>query len=231
MMTHQITERYLKKETQEFDLETIFILNLKSKSINDLGCIGSCVNLIHLNLSNNNLRSVMSLRTLLLLERLDISLNKLSALSGLENLESLKWLNVSGNLLTNIDCLLPLTKNMNLKTLILKDKLLSNPLLDINTTPRADVISMLSQLEILDGESLIGYGKDFNNTCSDMEGISKEYSNLMNVDFSKWKSYYPEPCYLRIGIEKNKVYEAAHSIAMECEALSKKINEKLSLQN
>jgi len=225
-MARQVTKDYLKKETQEFDLETIFILDLRAKSISDLGCIGSCVNLMHLNLSNNNLNSIMSLRTLHLLERLDISMNKLSALSGLEHLESLKWLNVSGNFLNNIDCLLPLTKNMNLKTLILKDKLSSNPLMDSLTSP--DITNMLSQLEILNGESLVGFGSEFNKMCSDMEGTSKEYSNLMHMDFSRWTSHYPEPCYLRISIEKNEVYEHACQVAVECEELSGKINDKLS---
>ena len=71
-MALEVSRNYLKKETQEFDLETIFILNLSGKQIQNVGSIGECTNLVHLNLSYNNLTSVMALHTLAQLQRLNL---------------------------------------------------------------------------------------------------------------------------------------------------------------
>ena len=231
-MSTELTKSFLKKESQEFDLETVFILKLNGRSINDLGCIGQCTNLVHLDLSHNNLRSVMALRTLTQLQNLDLSVNKLTALSGLEHLELLGRLNVSGNQLNSLDCLLPLTKVRSLRSLTLKDVSFSNPLLknsDNESQVRSNVIQMLGHLHILDGELLVDEGEELSKLCGDFEVLAHQYSNVDKLtsvmDYST--AYTPEPCYLQIGIEKNKIYDAACAVAAECEVLSDAIHKEL----
>lgn len=229
MDVRKITKDYLKKKTQEFDLETIFVLNLKNKSLYDLGCIGNCINLVFLDLSKNNLTSVMSLCQLFFLERLDLSENKLSALSGVEHLESLKSLNVAGNLLGKTECLLPLTNTLSLKTLFIEVNFLSNPLYEYEKNAKDTILNMLPKLELLDGESLIGYGKQFNSMCTHMGTLAHKYSDLMNVDHLNEQSlYFPDSSNIRIGMEGNDVYEKVCKLSTECNELSKKLHEELS---
>jgi len=234
-MAPELTKSYLKKESQEFDLETIFILKLDGRAISDLGCIGMCTSLIHLNLSYNKLRSVMALRTLTQLQTLDVSVNQLSALSGLEQLESLRRLNACGNQLSNIDCLLPLTKVKTLRSLTLKDKLSTNPLLNCSENEdnvRSNIIQMLGQLHILDGDLLTREGKELSKVCSDIETLADQYSNIDKMSFSlQSTTFTAQPCYLQIGIEKNKTYDSACAVAAECEELSKRIQEELETDN
>ena len=231
-MSTQLTKAFLKKESLEFDLETIFIMKLSGRSISELGCIGMCTSLVSLDLSHNNLQSVMALRSLSQLETLDISVNKLTALSGLEQLDALRRLNVCGNLLNNIDCLLPLTKVQTLRSLTLEDRHFSNPLLKQSSNGvqvRSNIVQMLRQLDILDGELLSGEGAELKQMCEDIEHLVEQYMNVEKLSCSVESAalFTVDPCYLQIGIEKNKVYDEACAVAAECETLSGIIHQKL----
>lgn len=215
-MAQVITPRFLKDETQQFDLETIFVLSLNNRGIFDLGCIGECVNLVYLDLSSNKLSSVMALRKLNCLESLDVSSNRLAALSGLERLESLSRLNISGNFLNSVDTLLPLTKLEKLKTLILKDdeKNLTNPFYASNCDASKQIVELLPWLEIINGEPQLSEGKEFNRICSEMDVCSSKYNHAVSLD---WKaSTFEEPSFVRLGFERNSAYEKAEEIANNC---------------
>ncbi|XP_057305799.1 leucine-rich repeat-containing protein 61-like [Hydractinia symbiolongicarpus] len=218
-MAQVITSRFLKDETQQFDLETIFVLSLNNRGIFDLGCIGECANLVYLDLSSNKLSSVMALRKLTCLESLDVSSNRLAALSGLERLESLSRLNISGNFLNSVDTVLPLTKLDKLKTLILKDdkKNLTNPLYASNCDASKQIVELLPWLEIINGEPQLGEVKELNRICSEMDVCSSKYNHSVSKQLLDWKaSTFEEPSFVRLGFERNGAYEKAEEIANNC---------------
>ena len=82
MAETKLTPLYLKTVACKFDLETVFMLELKEKNIQGgIGSLGECKNLIHLDLSHN----------------------RVTMLSGLDNCINLKILDLSYNRLTTID--------------------------------------------------------------------------------------------------------------------------------
>jgi len=91
------TKEYLKAITGKFDIETIFVLNLKEKNVNKLNAIVMCLNLTVLNLSYNKMNSVSGIGALKVLKFLDLSYNQITNIDDLECLSGLKNLNLQGN--------------------------------------------------------------------------------------------------------------------------------------
>jgi len=215
---YKVTEQYLKDKTQEFELESVFILSLKNEGIFETGSVNRCINLINLDLSYNKLSSVMGLRCLVSLENLDVSCNRLSALSGMEHLLALNTLNVSGNFLNSVDCLLPLTKLEKLKMLVLKDedKNLTNPLYDSNNDAEECIMEMLPSVHVLNGEAIVGEGREFKMLCTQLENITSCRCNTQHIN--DWKAAsIEETSFVRIGFERNSEFEKTHDIALICE--------------
>jgi len=222
-----INEEYLKDKTQEFDVETIFTLSLNGLGLFDVGCLGNCINLQSLNLSNNKLSSVLALKSLTQLEYLDLSSNRLSALTGLECLESLISIDVAGNFLNSIDCFLPLTKIQSLKLLRTKDRQsnLTNPVYsDVNNNNNEldeAIVEMLTNLSIFNDEPLRGEGEEFHQAYHEVN--NHKQSSFKKVT-TTWKPfvYNQEIPYIRVGFEKNEVFEKAKAHYLECENESQK---------
>lgn len=152
-----LDEKFLKEKAKEFSLETIFILTLEKQNVYDLGCLEKCLNLVKLDLSCNQLSSLSALKTLSYLVVLIVSDNKISSLEGCEELESLHTFNLAGNLISAVDVLVPLVNLAKLRVLHLNDTRngLSNPMFDSNPNVREEVIGLLPQLHLLDGDSLL----------------------------------------------------------------------------
>jgi len=222
-----INEEYLKDKTQEFDVETIFTLSLNGLGLFDVGCLGNCINLQSLNLSNNKLSSVLALKSLTQLEYLDLSSNRLSALTGLECLESLISIDVAGNFLNSIDCFLPLTKIQSLRSLRTKDRQrnLTNPVYsDVNNNNNdvdEIIVEMLTNLSIFNDEPLRGEGEEFHQAYHEVN--NHKQSSFKKVT-TTWKPfvYNQEIPYIRVGFEKNEVFEKAKAHYLECENESQK---------
>jgi len=192
-----INEEYLKDKTQEFDVETIFTLSL------------------------NGLESLTQL------EYLDLSSNRLSALTGLECLESLISIDVAGNFLNSIDCFLPLTKIQSLRSLRTKDRQrnLTNPVYsDVNNNNNdvdEIIVEMLTNLSIFNDEPLRGEGEEFHQAYHEVN--NHKQSSFKKVT-TTWKPfvYNQEIPYIRVGFEKNEVFEKAKAHYLECENESRK---------
>jgi len=222
-----INEEYFKDKTQEFDVETIFTLSLNGLGLFDVGCLGNCINLQSLNLSNNKLSSVLALKSLTQLEYLDLSSNRLSALTGLECLESLINIDVAGNFLNSIDCFLPLTKIQSLKSLRTKDRQsnLTNPVYsDVNSNNNdvdEAIVEMLTNLSIFNDEPLRGEGGEFHQAYHEVN--NHKQSSFKKVT-TTWKPfvYNQEIPFIRVGFEKNEVFEKAKAHYLECENESQK---------
>jgi protein phosphatase 1 regulatory subunit 7 len=102
-METKLTPLYLKTVSQKFDLETIFILNLKDKLINGgIGSLGECINIMNLNLSSNKITILTGIENLVNLRILDLSNNKLTTVESLKGCINLDNLDLSGNLIK--DC-------------------------------------------------------------------------------------------------------------------------------
>jgi internalin A len=91
------TKEYLKAITGKFDIETIFVLNLKEKNLTKPNAIVLCLNLTVLNLSYNKLNSVSGMGALKDLKFLDLSYNQITNIDDLEYLSGLKNLKLQGN--------------------------------------------------------------------------------------------------------------------------------------
>lgn len=117
--------------TGEFDLESIFYLDLADRGLTDhrLGALPLCSSLCILHLQLNSLTSTAPLQTLTQLEELDLSVNRISSLEGCHKLVSLRKLCLAGNLIQDLDTMLVLSQLTHLRdlSLQLRDSELTNP--------------------------------------------------------------------------------------------------------
>ena len=177
-------KEYLKAITGKFDLETIFVLNLKEKNLTKPTAIVLCLNLTVLNLSYNKLNSVSGMGALKDLKFLDLSYNQITNIDDLEYLSGLKNLKLQGN---KID--MPKNFAQRFKNLVCLEKLAfqefdmnkksQNPICKIQNY-RIEIFSVFVNLKFLDlvrkdSESLVEFFKD------------KEKENLMEIfEFKKF---------------------------------------------
>ncbi|RNA13689.1 Leucine-rich repeat-containing 61 [Brachionus plicatilis] len=173
----KLTVDYLKRETRNFDLECVFVLDLSNKDIDELDQISSCTNVEIINLSKNNLSDLAGLKNLANLQYANLSNNKITSLVGLENLESLKTLNLSGNNIQDIDQFFKLRDLKNLTCLILNDSVTkaSNPVCKNQPLYRKSLKQILPNLELVDGQSY----------KLDVEIYTEEISESKDHDFLK----------------------------------------------
>ncbi|XP_022334076.2 leucine-rich repeat-containing protein 61-like [Crassostrea virginica] len=166
----KITKPLLKTRSGEFDIESIHTLNLRDCGLSDLGCISECTQLERLNLSRNDISKLNKLAGLGNLTSLNLSANRITNIEGLQALENLQSVNLAGNLIGSVNSLRCLTALDKLEELRLHDPLrdLSNPLCH-STTYRRDVLDMLPNLKVLDGERILGHGSDVFSLCREIE--------------------------------------------------------------
>ncbi|XP_078678398.1 leucine-rich repeat-containing protein 61-like isoform X2 [Branchiostoma floridae x Branchiostoma belcheri] len=165
-----ITRQALKTHSGEFELDSITYINFRDRGISDLGCIGECTNLQHLNVSMNDISRLAPLSSLKHLLTLDISANRITQLDALKDADSLQTLNAAGNLISSIDKLACLAKLEHFSNLRLQDKVheLFNPVCH-GASYKKRVLSMMPRLKVLDGEVLSGKGSEVFRICSEID--------------------------------------------------------------
>ncbi|KAL0232230.1 hypothetical protein PCE1_002572 [Barthelona sp. PCE] len=114
-------------------------LTIMDTTLNDVTCIGGCINLRKLVICGNGVRDLRPLKRLKQLEYLDVCDNEIDSIDGLGSLSSLTFLNVANN---NISDVMPITTCVSLRELNLSGN-------NINT------FSHLSRLSVLPLQSLI----------------------------------------------------------------------------
>ncbi len=126
---------YITGVTDLSGLENILSLEsltFNKTNVNNVSGLSDLVNLKTLDLSNNKIMNITGLENLINLEKLILSNNQISNLYPLKNLNTLQWLNLENNLIydntpdpdghsfNNIQLLVDLNKNGNLKNLFIK---------------------------------------------------------------------------------------------------------------
>ncbi|KAK3733806.1 hypothetical protein QZH41_009460, partial [Actinostola sp. cb2023] len=170
-MKEGVTAHFLKLKSGEFDLESIYNLDLNDMGIQDLSIIGRCTGIVYLNLSNNRIKNLRPLGDLKLLETLDVSCNNISSLDGIGQLESLTSVNLAGNMIMSTEDLKCLSKLDKLRKLRLKDDIrnYSNPVCQSTNSYKRTVFDIIPQLNTLDGEILQGKGSDLYQMCDEID--------------------------------------------------------------
>ncbi|XP_041465001.1 leucine-rich repeat-containing protein 61-like isoform X1 [Lytechinus variegatus] len=157
----RITPQLLKAQSGEFEVDSIFSLNLRQQDIDDLGAIGSCSCLQRLDISRNDLTSLKTLTPLKQLVYLNVAANRISSLEPLKEMENLRSLNAAGNLISSLESVYALSNLPNLEDMRFQDTLQdwSNPICN-STTYRSAMMSHFCHLKALDGERLCGKGSE-----------------------------------------------------------------------
>lgn len=73
-------EEDIKKESGEFDLESVFMIDLSKRGLISVGALPLCTQLCVLDLSRNNLTTLSALAVCTKLEWLDVSANQIAVL-------------------------------------------------------------------------------------------------------------------------------------------------------
>ncbi|XP_022102934.1 leucine-rich repeat-containing protein 61-like [Acanthaster planci] len=188
----RITKQILKTRSGEFDLESIHSLILREMDIDHLGCIGDCTYLERLDLSRNDLANLRPLTPLKQLSCLNISANRITNIDPLKELVNLQTLNVSGNLISSVDSLQCLADLDSLSSLTLSDPLtgLNNPVCH-SASYKSNVMSMLPRLKVMDGERMLGNGRELIELCQKLDAMlegSQESTTTRMDQPSPWVS-------------------------------------------
>ena len=151
-----LSDDYLKSVTGNFDLETIFDIELEEKSITSLGSLPKCISLVYLDLSQNKLSEITQISSLIELKFLDLSFNSISNITPLSSLLKLRNLKLQGN---NVDGPLPDSlknlkklEQLTFKTINFEENNnvnVSNPICSMNNY-RNNVFSCFTNLRWLD---------------------------------------------------------------------------------
>ncbi|KAM9307759.1 leucine-rich repeat-containing protein 61 [Gastrophryne carolinensis] len=229
-----ITSEMLKCRTGEFDLESILFLKLRSAGIQDLGCIGHCLNLERLDLSNNHITHLAPLSSLKLLVALNLSRNRISSLEPLASCDGLQTLNVAGNLLCGVDTLQCLKGLRKLESIRLRDPVynLSNPLC-ANAHYRHAVLDTVPSVRVIDGERVTGTGSDLYHLCRDIDNSLKrlgagdgavELAGSVRpwVEEGYWDLKPPQ------GAIMEETYKQFSDILRECKELSRRADDAIA---
>ncbi|XP_064390748.1 leucine-rich repeat-containing protein 61-like [Halichondria panicea] len=183
------SEIEVKKKSGEFDLESIYTLDLSHQALTGLGSLPHCTQLCVLNLSHNQLSTVAPLDTLTQLEQLDISSNQIKALDGMEQMERLISLNVAGNLISSLDSLLPLASLYSLRTLTMSQSSQTTPITNpvclspTYTLFKESPCNYIASLHWLDEEVVGGaFHKRVRQVCSQNTGEKSAHQNTQRID-------------------------------------------------
>ena len=103
MSEAKLTPLYLKTVSEKFDLETIFILDLKDKRVHGgIGSIPECTNLLQLDLSQNRITMLTGIDSLINLKIIDLSYNRLTTVDALKGCIQLESIFLQGNQIKDI---------------------------------------------------------------------------------------------------------------------------------
>ena len=91
-------------ESDRFEEDIIYSLDLSSKSMVGIGDVSKCVNLVILNMSKNNLKSLEGMVGLEKLMTINISFNMIRDLSPLSSCASLMRIDALSNDVSDIEC-------------------------------------------------------------------------------------------------------------------------------
>ncbi|XP_008309950.1 leucine-rich repeat-containing protein 61 [Cynoglossus semilaevis] len=230
----KVTAALLKSRSGEFDLESILFLKLRNLGIQDLGCIGECINLERLDLSGNNITNLAPLASLRLLSVLNLSANRVSNLEPLRSCDSLQNLNVAGNIISSIESLHCLQSLRKLENIRLKDNTYNytNPVCR-NTVYRNIILEMFPNLKTLDGERVAGRGSDLYQLCKDIDETIKAgmYKNGQIVEHNDCKPWVQDN-YWEIKKSNNAIVEEAYKqftdVLHECRLLNNRATHVIS---
>ena len=85
MSETKLTPLFLKTASEKFDLDTVFILNLKDRKIHGgIGSLPECTNLLQLDLSQNRITMLTGIDSLINLKIIDLSYNRLTSVDALK---------------------------------------------------------------------------------------------------------------------------------------------------
>ena len=73
-------EDVIKKESGQFDVESVFVINLSNRGLDSVGALPLCTQLCILDLSRNKLSTLSTLSVCTRLEWLDASSNQIAVL-------------------------------------------------------------------------------------------------------------------------------------------------------
>lgn len=219
----------LKTKSGEFDLDSIFHLNLRQQDIDDLGVIGSCSCLQRLDISRNDLTDLKPLTPLKQLMFLNIAANRISTLEPLKELESLKSLNAAGNLISSFEAIYCLSALQNLEDLRFQDPLQewTNPICN-SASYRSTMTSHFCQLKSLDGERMCGKGSDlftaFRQLDRTLAKCNDPSSDLVTQkSSSSWVdkgSLGSDPAQRKEIADINEVEKNVREMLLECRTLN-----------
>ncbi|XP_044150909.1 leucine-rich repeat-containing protein 61 [Bufo gargarizans] len=229
----RITPEMLKSKTGEFDLESILFLKLRGLGLQDLGCIGECLNLERLDLSDNNFTHLAPLSSLKQMVALNLSSNRISSLEPLASCDNLQTLNVAGNLLCSFESLQCLKGLRRLESIRLRDPVynLSNPLC-ANGSYRVAVMDTIPSVRVIDGERVTGTGSDLYHLCKDIDNSLKRVSSSGAIEVSGAIKPWVEEGYWDLKPTQSTIidetYKQFSDILRECKELSKRADDTIA---
>ncbi|XP_072010598.1 leucine-rich repeat-containing protein 61 [Engystomops pustulosus] len=229
----RISPEMLKSRTGEFDLESILFLKLRGLGVQDLGCLGECLNLERLDLSNNLVTHLAPLSSLKQMVALNLSCNRISSLEPLASCDNLQTLNVAGNLLCSVETLQCLRGLRRLESIRLRDPVynLSNPLCS-GSSYRHAVLDAVPSVRVIDGERVSGTGSDLYHLCKDIDNSLKRCVGSGALEVSgatkPWlEEGYWEPRPAQSSII-DETYKQFSDILQECKELSKRADDAIA---
>lgn len=113
-MSTSLTKEYLLLSAGEFDIETIFHLELDNRDVQRMMGLQICTNIVRVDLSRNQIIRIEALENLSKLQFLDLSHNKLSKLAGIGSATGLETLRILNN---------PISRNVDVADLAMCEKL------------------------------------------------------------------------------------------------------------
>lgn len=177
-----LSDGYLKAISGKFDLDIIFSLNLKDKSINKMNSLIKCKNLVFLNISNNKISNTSGIDGLKELVYLNASFNQLWSMDGIEYLTKLKHLKLAGNKIDYSKNFSKFKSLTNLTKLYFQEvnhnDTTANPICKINDY-RNEMFKTFANLKALDGVK-----KDGEPLCNKLGNSDKDDMKLNIEDFS-----------------------------------------------
>ncbi|XP_063780711.1 leucine-rich repeat-containing protein 61 [Pseudophryne corroboree] len=229
----RITSEMLKSRTGKFDLESILFLKLRGLGLQELGCIGECLNLERLDLSNNHITHLAPLSSLKLMVALNLSCNRISSLEPLASCDSLQVLNVAGNLLCSADSLHCLKGLRRLESIRLRDPVynLGNPLC-ANASYRHAVLDTIPSVRVIDGERVTGCGSDLYHLCKDIDSSLKRSISSGAVELAGSIKPWLEEGYWDLKPTHSSImketYKQFNDVLRECKELSKRADDAIA---
>eukprot|EP00736_Rhodelphis_marinus_P011589 Rmarinus@m.26123 len=148
-----LSEEELKRITGQYDLDTVFQVNLNDMDLSDISVLGGCSSLTEANLSNNQISDASFARGLKRLKRLVLTSNSISSLSFLQEDVHVEQLFLQGNRVADVTELDYIKSLPNLKTLYFQniDGTLPNPVCE-HPGYRVKILECAPNLINLDGE-------------------------------------------------------------------------------